>query len=529
LVGKNYSGYGRYQNENFVKLLENFKNTSAPASPLVGQLWYDSTLNAIKVYNGTGFKLPPAASSSGSAPSNKNVGDLWYDSTNQQLNLYDGSNWKVIGPSFSNLLGTTGDVIDTISDGVSNHTVIKKFLAGNLIAIISKDAQFTPSPAVAGFSTIRPGYNISSNYDLSALNDFYVGGDANITGTLTVTGAITGTISKATNIAGGATGSIPVQTGANTTTLLPIGTNGYVLTSNGTTVTWSAASAATSSTVTDTTSTNATFYPTFVAATTGAEPVRVDSSTLTYNPSTNTLTVANLSGLATKATNVAGGAAGSIVYQSATDTTAMLPIGTAGRVLQSTGTTIDWAPVGMPAGAVIPYAGTTLPAGWLWCDNAAYDGTNPTYAALWASIGTTYGGTGITNFRTPDMRGRVAAGWDGGAGRLGGGSTGGVTGSATLGAVGGEQSHSMTGTELTSHSHGVNDPSHAHGISSASGLTGTNSGLGGVGGGASLWSAAGAATGTDGAYTGISIQNAGGGAPFNVVQPTIVLYYIIKI
>ena len=99
LVGKNYSGYGRYQNENFVHLLENFSNTTAPASPLKGQLWYDSTNQAIKVYNNTGFKIPPAAVSSGTAPTNKTIGDLWYDSTNEQLNFWDGSVWKIIGPS----------------------------------------------------------------------------------------------------------------------------------------------------------------------------------------------------------------------------------------------------------------------------------------------------------------------------------------------------------------------------------------------------------------------------------------------
>ena len=154
LIGKNYSGYGEYQNENFVKLLENFKNTSAPVSPLEGQIWYDSVNKALKVYNGTGYKLPPVATSSGTAPTNKNTGDLWYDSTNQQLNFWDGSAWKVIGPAYSASLGTTGDVYDTISDGVTAHPVIKKYLTGNLINVISKDSQFTPSPSVAGFSKV---------------------------------------------------------------------------------------------------------------------------------------------------------------------------------------------------------------------------------------------------------------------------------------------------------------------------------------------------------------------------------------
>ncbi len=42
LVGRNVAGYGEYQNENFVHLLESFANATPPDSPLVGQLWYDS-------------------------------------------------------------------------------------------------------------------------------------------------------------------------------------------------------------------------------------------------------------------------------------------------------------------------------------------------------------------------------------------------------------------------------------------------------------------------------------------------------
>jgi hypothetical protein len=49
---------------------------------------------------------------------------------------------------------------------------------------------------------------------------------------------ITGTITTATNLAGGATGSIPYQTANGTTDFIPIGSSSTVLTSNGTTATW---------------------------------------------------------------------------------------------------------------------------------------------------------------------------------------------------------------------------------------------------------------------------------------------------
>ena len=54
----------------------------------------------------------------------------------------------------------------------------------------------------------------------------------------------------------------------------------------------------------------------------------------------------------------------------------------------------------LPAGAVIPYAGSAAPAGWLLCGGQAVSRSD--YAALFAIIGTTYGvGNGSTTFNLP--------------------------------------------------------------------------------------------------------------------------------
>ena len=57
LVGRNVAGYGFYQNENFVHLLENFSSNISPSNPVQGQLWYDNAagVNLLKVYDGTGW------------------------------------------------------------------------------------------------------------------------------------------------------------------------------------------------------------------------------------------------------------------------------------------------------------------------------------------------------------------------------------------------------------------------------------------------------------------------------------------
>src|SRR5215813_9876542 len=47
-------------------------------------------------------------------------------------------------------------------------------------------------------------------------------------------------------------------------------------------------------------------------------------------------------------------------------------------------------------------------AGAVPCDGALYDSVaDPTFAALFAAIGTTYGGTGASSFAVPDVRGRM--------------------------------------------------------------------------------------------------------------------------
>ena len=66
---------------------------------------------------------------------------------------------------------------------------------------------------------------------------------------------------------------------------------------------------------------------------------------------------------------------------------------------------------GTPAGAVMTFARSTPPAGWLKANGVAVSRT--TYADLFAAIGTTFGtGNGSTTFNLPDLRGEFLRGWD---------------------------------------------------------------------------------------------------------------------
>jgi hypothetical protein len=48
-VGKGLAAYGTMINDNFLRLLENSASSTAPLSPVLGQLWYDTTNNLLKI------------------------------------------------------------------------------------------------------------------------------------------------------------------------------------------------------------------------------------------------------------------------------------------------------------------------------------------------------------------------------------------------------------------------------------------------------------------------------------------------
>lgn len=187
-------------------------------------------------------------------------------------------------------------------------------------------------------------------------------------------------------------------------------------------------------------------------------------------------------------------------------------LGTAGQVLVSNGPGADAAfqdlPPGVPAGTVVPFAGTVEPAGWLFAAGQAVD--RAAHAALFAAIGTTYGaGDGSTTFNLPDLRGRVAAGRDNmngaAANRLTAGGAG-IAG-ATLGASGGSETHALTAAQM---------PAHAHVYSSPSGSSSPNSGIDGP------------TTSAVSTSVGGTTGSAGSGAAHPNAQPTLVLNFIVK-
>ena len=176
LIGKNYSGFGESINENFIKILENFANTSAPSLPLKGQLWFDSTESRLKVYDGTNFRTSGGPIVQNSQPGVGVVaGDLWINNATKQLHFYDGTNFNLAGPIYTSDQGKSGFETLTILDTQNNSKTIVKFsIGGTLIGVFSNN-EFTPAAAYAitGLASIKKGFNI-----ISTVSDFVFRGSA---------------------------------------------------------------------------------------------------------------------------------------------------------------------------------------------------------------------------------------------------------------------------------------------------------------------------------------------------------------
>ena len=206
LIGKNYANYGQFLDDNFIHLLENSSNTTPPTSPITGQLWWDSGNSLLKVYNGSSFKVISAATASTSAPTSNVAGDLWFDSSNSLLKVYTGTSWLTVGPSSVNGTGAVPAVIYDNAGSPQAHNVIQLTVGNTIVGMISADTSaYTPNPAISGFSTIKPGLQLSTSsptyifqgtavnattLDGYAASDFILASGGALT-SLTVSGALT--------------------------------------------------------------------------------------------------------------------------------------------------------------------------------------------------------------------------------------------------------------------------------------------------------------------------------------------------
>lgn len=94
-TGKGAANYGKHQQENLMRLLENFADTTSPDYPTVGQIWYDSAAKILNVCTSTapltwsGINGIQVTQIGDPAPASATLGTLWFERTGSLSgNLY---------------------------------------------------------------------------------------------------------------------------------------------------------------------------------------------------------------------------------------------------------------------------------------------------------------------------------------------------------------------------------------------------------------------------------------------------------
>jgi len=226
--------------------------------------------------------------------------------------------------NFGGTLDVTGQTTLTTISATSLTTSAGVTMDGSLIINTNKFtvAGATGNTAVDGTLDVNGATNITDNLTVTGAVDFDT--TLNVDGNSTFSGTITQnstSLFKDNIVLRGSTKTLKLQNGSGTdkitlnstsgaatfaglttTNTLDVTSNTTIggtlgvtgqITGNVTGALTGNADTATLVNITETGSSNLTYYPTFVSATTGNTEIRTDSSNLTYNPSTNTLTVNN--------------------------------------------------------------------------------------------------------------------------------------------------------------------------------------------------------------------------------------------
>jgi hypothetical protein len=248
-----------------------------------GSAWVSSAPAAAGVTSVTG--TAPVVSSGGTTPAISMAAAT--ASVNGYLTSTDWTTFNNKQPSGAYLTTVTVDSPLTGSGTSGSHLAIPAATASVNGYLTSTDwTTFNSKQAAFGSQTANyfyaapngsagvPSFRALVAADVPTLNQSTTGNAA--------------TATTATNIASGAAGSLPYQSGAGATTFLAAGTNGNVLTLASGVPSWTAPAGGV--TLSNDTATATNLYPTFASATSGSvSTIYTGNANLLYKPSTGEL------------------------------------------------------------------------------------------------------------------------------------------------------------------------------------------------------------------------------------------------
>lgn len=414
----------------------------------------------VRISSGTYAETDPVFGSSavnritGTDIANWNLAFAW----GNHSGLYRDINWI---PDWDHLTGKPSFSIVTTS-GSYNDLTDKPTILNSQWRTVGDDIHFGELPVNAGrvgIGTSTPSYALDVVGSLNITGAFLVNGIP-VSGTGTVTGIDVSGGNTGLTITGGPVttngtltlgGTLGVANGGTNLTSYTFGDLIYASTSN-----------SLSKLAGNTTTTKKFLTQTGTGSGTGTP----SWGTVSTTDLLGTLSVTS-GGTGTYTPPVQGG----VIYANSTSTFSSTGVGTSGQVLTSNGTNAPtWANLATPPGVVQQFAGNTAPTGYLICDGAEIDRT--TYAALFSVIGIIYGsGNGSTTFNLPNLQGRIPVGKRSSFGSF-----------DALNETGGGETHSLKTTELAAHSHIVTpgdvisneESDHIHDVNPPSGVTTSN-------------------------------------------------------
>jgi hypothetical protein len=181
LVGRAVTDYGTYENENYVYLLENFANSTAPTQPILGQLWYNSSTDTLSSYNS---------------------GNTWTALASQ-----DYVQAQKASPAFTGIptaptaangtsttqLATTAFVLNQLQ-GSNSIVASGNITGGNILTagIVSAGGAITSNGNITSVGTISASGNVSGANFVGNVVGNLSGGNVVTTGILSATGNVYG-------------------------------------------------------------------------------------------------------------------------------------------------------------------------------------------------------------------------------------------------------------------------------------------------------------------------------------------------
>jgi len=185
LIGQAVTNYGTYQNENYLYLLENFANGTAPTTPILGQLWYNANTDTLNAYNSANSWTALASQSYVDTALTAYLISPTFSGTPSAPTASAGTN--------TNQIATTAFVnqsIGNFSGSINNAT-----LTGNSTAVTAANGTSTTQIATTAFviNQLQGSGAISTTGNVT-------GGNLLTGGLISAAGNVTGTNVNAVNL-----------------------------------------------------------------------------------------------------------------------------------------------------------------------------------------------------------------------------------------------------------------------------------------------------------------------------------------